>query len=136
MDGDILGLILKDFGPAGGLAVLLLAASLWANWKLVVRLNKQHDKVTDTETVHAVALANCQANCEREKLLFRETIEKRYQEAVSVFLQRDNEKRQDISIMFERFEHLLGVISDGLTKVAQANENLRYELKGRRGSHT
>ena len=133
MDGDLVGLVLKAFGPAGGLAVLLLVAAMWDNWKLVTRLNDQHDQISAVEKAHVKALAECQAACEREKLLFRETLDKRYQEAVAVFLQRDNEKRQDIATMFERFEHLVGVVSDGLTQVTNANQELRYAMKGSRG---
>ena len=76
MDGDLVGLVLKAFGPAGGLAVLLLVAAMWANWKLVTRLNDQHDQISAVEKAHVKALAECQAACEREKLLFRETLDK------------------------------------------------------------
>lgn len=127
MDGDVVIFILKAFGPAGGLSVLLLGASVWANWKLVLR-------ITVIETDHVVAIEKCKTECEKEKLAFSETLNGRYREAVATFLQRDQEKRQDINVMYERFEKLLGVVADGLTKVTQANENLRFELKGRRGS--
>lgn len=122
---DVIELILKDFGPAGGFAIILLGASLWVNWKLVSRITHQGD-----------AISACRADCEKEKLVYRDVLDKRYQEAVAVFLTRDNQKREDLDNMFRRFENLVEVVSDGLTKVTTANDALRYELKGRRGSQS
>lgn len=131
MDGDVIALVFKAFGPAGGLAILILAASLLANYKLFIRLNKQHDTVAELEKDHAVELAECRADCQTEKLAYRDILEKRYHEAVQTFLDRDNQKRIDVDKMFDRFENLVGIVSDGLTKVTQANQELRYSLKGK-----
>lgn len=135
MDADLVKLILKDFGAAGGLAVLLLIGSVWCNWKQILHSNKQQNSISEIEKDHIKALSECKIDCEHEKLLYRETVDRRYQEAVTTFLQRDGDNRKDLDRMFTRFENLIGVVSDGLTKVTQSNQNLRYELKGeRRGS--
>ncbi len=131
---EIVAIVLKAFGAAGGLAVLLLAASIWANWKLVLRLSKQHDSISEIEKSHIKEMAECQVACEKEKVLYRESVDRHYKEAVITFLERDNQKREDIDTMFKRFETLVAVISDGLTRVTDANNNLRYDLKGLKGS--
>lgn len=129
MDGDVIAIALKSFGPAGGLAVLLLGGSVWANWKLIVRLNKQHDAVVSLEKAHAEELAACQLSCEKEKALFREQMEMRYKEAVSIFLVRDDQKRQDITTLFTRFENLMGVMTEALSKWTSAIQELRYTVR-------
>lgn len=129
MDGDVIGLILKDFGPAGGFAILLLAASMWANWKLDGRLNKNHEAMIALEKTHAEEMSGCRLNCEREKNQFRETLEKRYQEATTTFIARDDQKRQDITVLFARFENMMGIATDTISKSAQATQDMRYAIK-------
>lgn len=129
MDEGIIALALKDFGPAGGLAILLLATSIWANWKLILRLNKSHEAFVSLEKSHAEELAQCHLNCEREKTAFKEQLEIRYKEAVSIFLVRDDQKRQDITTLFTRFESLMGITSDALSKWTTAIQDLKYQVR-------
>lgn len=133
MDGDLVGVILKDFGPAGGLAILLLAASVWANWKLILRINKMHDTSVALETTHSQEIGACRLDCERDKSQYRESLEKRYQEQVATFLSRDDQKRQDITVMFARFENLMGVITEALTKLTEASVNMKFQIRDGQG---
>lgn len=125
-------LVIKDFGPAGGLAIILLAVSIIANYKLFLRLNEHHDASLKSEVSHAEELSKCRLTCEREKMEFKENLEKRYHEATEVFLLRDNQKREDTKTLFARFESLMGVVTDALSRQTQALQDVQYAIRENR----
>lgn len=129
MDGDLLQIVLKAFGPAGGLAVLMLGASVWANWKLVMRIIKMNDATVTSEKNHAQELVECRLECKREQTDFRDQLEKRYQEQIQRFLVLIDQHRADVGTLFSRFENLMGVITEALTKQTTALVEMKYEIK-------
>lgn len=120
--------LVAAFGPAGGLAVFLLIVSAGGSWKLLMWLREAHKEMAAQDAAHAKELSGCKLECEIEKREYREQLDKHFQTAVTNFLERDNQKRADLGTLFAKFENLVGIVSDGMTKVTESTNRLAIEI--------
>lgn len=130
---EFVQLVVKDFGPAGGFAILLLGPAGWAIFQLFRRLSQAQDQAIATAAAHAEELAACQLTCEKEKVLFRDQLERRYQEQSALYQARDQQNRQDIQNVFARYDNLMQVVTDAISRQSQAVQDLRFLIRERQG---
>lgn len=129
---DVLDRLVHLFGPAGGLAVGLLFASLFFIWWLARKY---------VESMRLIAKLHL--DCEKEKraleqrhsqdlISFKEACERRLETATQLFLDRDNQKRGDVVKQFEILNEFKASITNGLREFMDTLKDWRLKDAERR----
>lgn len=130
---DGLGLfefLIKNFGPYGGLIILLLGVSLYALYKLAGKYGDALEKIAELHSACEKEKKDLEAKHFKEKIEFKEQCDKQLQAAMKEFLERDNQKRNDVIGCFAKFDAFAKEITQGLKEFS--NMLIQWRLNSAR----